>query len=275
MDLFRILFPIGMIVAPLAFCVLFRPGLMRVEDPAAQEKVRRLMTWLIVGTFASVGAVIGVQLVYPFGGSFLWLLFFPLWFGLAMPLTAKKYPSLSTQGHAQAGAPRAASLERREPESVIPRAAWTALWVMWLAMTGLVVAGLATGASSISQTIAMAVIVPQPVIAGLICILGPFCTRLAMMEAEPLPEDAPEDLLTAYERHRAFKARFFYILSALLVVCVLGVAGAFAWGLEGSGLGIAGAIVGSLVGVAGGVFGTMASTRRAKINEQIARLQTA
>jgi hypothetical protein len=285
-------FPVLMIVLPMVLAA----GLPnRVTEAADQAEVRRWMARLGIGTAVAL-VVWGVTTYfsvrtpgYPWATFFSWPLFFPLWFGLAMPLIRAKNPGwglANQEALGGSGAVRTASLVNRERESPVTGAMWAMAIVANIAGIAAIAArglmpfpmeslGAGDEAAGAAQRVQWLLFL------GLSC-LGPIGLlwlpqMLRSMRTEPEPMDAAgsrelADLYAAQRRRRVLGV--FWING---VAGSLAIAGTFAlavWFPDlGGWWGVVGGIGGSVVGIGGAIFGVRMSAERAKIAEVRARLE--
>lgn len=241
---FQACFSAFMILFPASFVTLY-PTQQGADDRAATRQLRA--TWLAtVGALGLWGVALPLQSELT---SMIWLLFFPLWSGFAQKVFVTKNP-----GYAHPpGAVRAASLVSRQRQLPIPRVAWLvplaimavsalvlelhhASWQSWLIWSG-----------------------------GLVWVgAAPRAIQLTLAEPEPMDTEGSQQLATAYEELRSFKAWGFFTMG-LLAVAVLSVTSvllALDWQRAALWAGAGG---GSVVGILGGVTGTWADIRRARV----------
>jgi hypothetical protein len=281
-----------MLVVPLVFAALV-PN--RAVDDSARIKVRGLMTVLALSTAVLLAVWLGLVLVgRGFSGGmiiagFWWPWFFPLWFGLAMPLIRAKNPGwglANQEALGGSGAVRTASLVNRERESPVTRAMWAMAVVAHIAGIAAIAArGLmpfpmeSSGAGD--EAAATAQRLQWQLFLGLSC-LGPIGLlwlpqMLRAMRTEPEPMDAAgsrelADLYAAQRRRRVLG--MFWING---VAGPLAIAGTFALAVWfpnlGGWWGVVGGVGGSVVGIGGAIFGVRMSAERARIAEVRARLE--
>lgn len=281
-----------MLVVPLVFAALV-PN--RAVDDSARIKVRGLMTVLALSTAVLLAVWLGLVLVGRglSGGmiiaGFWWPWFFPLWFGLAMPLIRAKNPGwglAKQEALGGSGAVRTASLVNRERESPVTRAMWAMAVVANIAGIAAIAArGLmpfpmeSSGAGD--EAAAAAQRLQWQLFLGLSC-LGPIGLlwlpkMLRSMRSEPEPMDAAgsrelADLYAAQRRRRVLG--MFWING---VAGPLAIAGTFAlavWFPDlGGWWGVVGGVGGSVVGIGGGIFGVRMLAERARIAEVRTRLE--
>ncbi|MEC9372971.1 MAG: hypothetical protein VYC34_03970 [Planctomycetota bacterium] len=265
--LFRIGFSILMIVAPLAFIALFRPRLREKQtDPRALAIVRRLSLMLMLGTLAGVALVLIAAWSEWVLLNFVWILFFPLWFGLAMPILAIRHPSMSKPPHPE-GPARGASLRPRTEHDAPSWIAWLPGWIT-LALA------LAAGAAALivrdapadrTRLILIFLVVTLTLPIGMV--IGMWGTRRAVEEPEPYAAEESPELAAAYARIRRAKTLGFCIGCQLMTASLASAFTLMLWGVNGPAMGWIGAGVGIFFGVAGGVFGTTISVLRARAAE--------
>lgn len=272
----RALFTTFMLALPALFMLWFRPQPGAAVDRA---RVRRLRALLWLATAAGLGIYFGLRAMRAAGwldwwkqiprlftwsdgpDEIAWLLFFPLWFAIAMPLLAAVRPS-STSPYPET-ATRSASLRPRTLSRPIRRAHWLAGWTIWAASA--VAVGVALG-SGRGAALA-AVLIPLGVLP---VALGPLAVRMALREPEPLDSGGSEELAGSYARHREAKAwGLFWLLTALTALGSL-LPAAVAWRLP---LGLAFAVGGSLVGLFGAAFGVHMGLQRMRIRERLDELE--
>lgn len=284
-------FPVIMIVLPM----ILAAGLpSRVDEAADRAEIHRRMGRLGLGTAVAL-VVWGVSTYFsvrtpgfPWATLFSWPLFFPLWFGLAMPLIRAKNPGwgLATQDAlGGSGAVRTASLVNRERESPVTGAMWAMAIVANIAGIAAIAArGLmpfpmeSLGAGD--EAAAAAQRVQWLLFLGLSC-LGPIGLlwlphMLRSMRTEPEPMDAAgsRELSDLYATQRRRRVLGMFWING--VAGPLAIAGTFAlavWFPDlGGWWGVVGGVGGSAVGVGGAIFGVRMSAERARIAEVRARL---
>jgi hypothetical protein len=286
-----IFFPVIMIFLPMILAV----GLPnRVTEAAGQAEVHRWMARLGVGTVVAL-VVWGVSTYlsvrtpgYPWATFLSWPLFFPLWFGLAMPLIRAKNPGwgLAEQDAlGGSGAVRTASLVNRERESPVTRAMWAlaivanAAGTAAIAARGLMPFPMESSAAG-DAAAAAAQRLQWQLFLGLSC-LGPIGLLwlpqiLRSMRSEPEPMDAAgsRELADLYAAQRRRRVLGMFWLNG--VAGPLAIAGTFALAVWfpnlGGWWGVVGGVAGSAVGIVGAIFGVRMSAERARIAEVRARL---
>ncbi len=285
---FDLAFPAAMLLFPVLFVALSPRGAPGAQTPESRARANTLMLSLIAAT--SLAVVVHLVLWWlrvPFT-SFTAALFFPLWFGLAMPALAARNPDLA---HAHPGGTpiRRASLTPREHAPLAPR--W--LWVLAIVIAALMVFGTAIrpwadhvlsalgfadsaiGFTQSARAAWLRSIIIQPVVLLIAFATLYGCIGMLRREPEPLDARASPQLTQAYQDLRRFKAMAFLWLFGVGGSILFGGAMlAMAWIQPDSRalilvLAIGGSAAGSALGIAGGVVGTVAGLRRAKINAMI------
>jgi hypothetical protein len=258
MDIFDTVFTLFMILFPAVFTLFVRPKIPVAERHLASTKLARTL-WLSTG-FAVVVYLL-LSLWQPAIAYFMWFLFFPLWFLLAMPLLQARDPGWRPLARS---AVRTASLERRD---VLPpglRAAWIAIIVLWGFLLCISVLGLVLVVSEPAQWWLLFF----NLAAGGELWLMHWSMRRSLIEPEPtLPHESETLRIERASFHR-FKLLGWLIVAALVMLIFSLPPLLLIWyGNPALMWAIAvGAGGGALTGIGGGVFGTIASIKRAKIN---------
>lgn len=270
---FDLLFTPSMLLFPLAFALCFR----RARNVAINAARVRRLTWLLASaTVAALGLFALARSVWgPHVARYLWPLFFPLWFCLAMPLWVAKNPNLKP--HDPLPTARTATLVSRAHANPVP--GWWAglMWGVWAVLLIVVLARMTRPLEGDDWSTWVTAL--GSVLVGLVApLVTPFAVRRAVEEPEPLDAGASPQLAEAYARNRAFRA-WGLAIGGLVILVVLGsLPVALAWApldlRSGATLGVIGGIVGSVVGIAGGVFGTIAGVRRARITALLRELES-
>lgn len=258
MDYFDYIFPLFMILFPAVFTLFIRE---KSKDPGQHAKSIKLARLLWLSTGFTVVTYILLARWYPVLAYFMWLMFFPLWFMLAMPLLRARDPGWRPLAH---NTVRSASLVRRD---VLPRdlrVAWIAIVVLWGLLLCTSVLGLVLAVSELARWWLLSF----HVAAGAELWLLHWAMRRSLIEPEPT-EPLENDLIRA-ERdsfHR-LKLNAWFILAAVVMLIFSIPPLLLIWyGNEALMWAIAiGAGGGTLAGIGGGIFGTIASVKRAKIN---------
>lgn len=259
---FELLFPLGLILMPLVYALGFE--LFTTAQATRSGRPFSLILWL--GTAAGIGAFHLAREYWPDSAGFMWVLCFPLWFGAAMPMLAKKYPSLG--GPFAPGMPlRSASLTPRE--QVIPRWAWWPVGLIWLVALGLISW---PGMNVTSGRTWWLLVGMHLMLGALFLILTPWCLRRLPHEPEPMDPAGSAELVEGYRRLRHFRAWGLFGLSAVMLLIFSAFMVTVAWGIAGPEMGIAGGVLGTVIGLGGAVFGTIAGMRRARLNQRCQEL---
>jgi hypothetical protein len=288
---FDLIFPLCMLVFPLVFLVLSPRGPADSQTEELRNRARGLTTLLAALTIVFVGVHL---LLWNFGfgfARFMFVGFFPLWFGLAMPALAARNPDLAT-AHPTGSTIRRASLAPRDTTPLAPRWMWqisAAIGAVFLAgtalrpwgsadlFTNLLGSTVAAFEGSVRSTWLIAMIVQV----GSLALLFPMlCLCMSMVRREPEPMDARSspELQESYASLRRFKAQSFLWLFGIGMNFLFGACFMLmAWLPADSRtttyiLAIGGGTAGSALGIAGGVIGTIAGMRRARINALIRSL---
>lgn len=264
---FHRLFPTFMILFPLAFTLFAGRHPERAHDDVPQ-RMRRL--WF--ATLLALGLHVGMQAWIESDPTALELLrrawpvafgigpFFVLWFVFAGPALQARQPGYRPMPHPGSPEPvRSASLVRRDSSCPISRGAWILGWTLFGLCSGAIAWSIAQGA-------------PAMLVLGLGFWLGMGVvgSRSSLIEAEPMDAAGSPELAEAWASLRRFKSWIFYVAGLLGTVCFAGVAVMTVYAPDVAGM--SGAVIGTAGGIAGGVFGTMASVRRARINELLQKL---
>lgn len=297
MQWFDLLFPAAMLTFPLVFLLLSRRGPTDSVTSASRDRARGLTLVLFVGTVVLLCA----QLLLWFNdfgfARFMFVGFFPLWFGLAMPALAARNPDLAT-AHPTGTSVRRASLVPRDTTPLAPRWLWTlsvVIAAIFLVGTSLRPWGESIGTSSIFAAVGISGVTPFDattqsiwlrsliIQVGTLALTFPvLCLSMGMLRREPEPMDARSspELIESYASLRRFKAASFLWLFGIFGNLLFGAAFMLMAWLPGDShtttlvLAIGGGTAGSVIGIAGGVVGTIAGMRRAKINALIRGLDS-
>jgi hypothetical protein len=258
MDIFDTAFTLFMILFPAVFTLFVRPKTPASERHPASTKLTRLL-WL--STSCAVVVYLLLLQWQPVIAYFMWCLFFPLWFLLAMPLLQARDPGWRPLAR---NAVRSASLERRDVLPPKLRAAWIAIIVLW----GLLLCASAAGLSLVESEPAQWWLLIFNLAAGAELWLLHWAMRRSLIEPEPsLPRETDALRAERASFHR-FKLQGWFIV-ATLVMLIFSLPPllliwfgnqALVWAIS------VGAGGGALTGIGGGVFGTIASIKRARIN---------
>jgi hypothetical protein len=264
---FGLVFPLLMVALPAACAAFVRfreEGAPEEEVEARRRQAGRLSIGLWAATAVSAAVVVGLWTAgLGAYGRFAWGLFFPLWFGLAWPLTAVKNPSWGPRPTPPARGARltprrdpppapvwtfyascAAFLALATAAEVFSRGTHPAAWVAWLALPAGGIVWLAVAAYALWGR---------------------------MRESEPLPPHPAPELERAYDAFRLWLRRCFYwfgiaggaTFAAAGLFAALALAGYWpAW----AG-GVIGGLAGSLLGITGGVVGTIGTKKRVELHQ--------
>lgn len=277
MTWFNLGFPLVMILLPLGFICCFRN---RAPDEATAALARRGLVMLVVATLVALGLFAVAWTIWGPIARFSWVLFFPLWFGWAMPAAAARNPDWAAS-HPRGVQRRSASLVVRQPERFVPTWFWLLPGLLFVG--GLVAIGLrpwSPGFDEATRFRTLLAFVIQLTCGGLFIILPLVALPAISREPEPMDASGSPALAQAYADLRRFKGRSMaWLLGLGLTAMVSCINVSMAW-VPGSGrtglvLGVAGAVAGTLIGLAGAVVGTMASARRARINGLLRELEAA
>ena len=269
-----------MLLVPLVVAVLV-PNRTKTEPERAA--LRRTFGWLAIATAASLALWGGFTFAPSDAawvervGYYSWLLFFPLWFGLSMPVVRLKNPAWGDVMHgtqSAAGAVRTASLVNRERRNPVKR------WMWDIAILASVAGVAAIGARALSPF-------PEDGGRGLwmffLCLSAlpllellmlPRIIRSILSEPEPMDAAGSQELAELYERQRRRRVLgMFWIMGVATPLSMSGIFALIVWFPNLGGLwGLVGGLGGLLLGGIGAVFGFMMTAERAKIAEARARL---
>ena len=276
MHWFNIAFPIVMILAPLTFTLAIRP---RWSSDAIRDVAQRRLALLAVGTLAALGLFALLWWILGDMARFSWFLFFPLFFGLAMPAVVARNADWAGP-HAGSPVRRSASLVSRQREPSAPR--W--MWIVAIGVGALAVGLIAArplgpsfdDAARRSMILALAL---QVICGGTLVAVLALCLPMLRREPEPMDSAGSPELVEAYASLRRFRTNCFVWLfgvgmTAMVALINVGVAWAGALGSRPAlVLTLAGAIGGPLLGLLGAVLGTTAGVRRVRINALLRELE--
>lgn len=288
------LFVVVMLVFPLVVA-LFTPTRVKGDTERATVRMRLLVlgvaTLLALVVWAGALAVAarwpGGQL--PLLANFAWVFFFPLWFGLAMPVIRAKnvvwagaFDGTTTVSTPQ----RSASLVNRARDNPINRVSWIVLAVVVVGMLAAIavrglmpfedVAFAGQGRAKWMQWLVM--VGTYTVCALTTLVVVPFSIRRMQEEPEPLDPSGSRELMDLYRSQRRRRTlMLFWMLGVLLPGFLGAVFAAAVWMPPEYGrmFGVVGAIGGSAIGLAGGIFGCLMTLERVRIAEVKARLESA
>lgn len=270
-----------MIVAPLIFAAFARFNAQAGGDRAL---VRTRMIRLVIATAVAFAVFIALYLIldlwdHGVWAAHAWPLFFPLFFGFAMPVIAAKNPDTVTPHPKTPVSVRSASLVSRERRNPLRLWHWAICWIICgIAIVGVIARPIVAPISDdaerwrIMSSILLIVVLWAPMLA-----LLPWCMRMVLREPEPLDAAGSHELAAAYERHRNFKLWCFWWFFGIVMNVLIG-SGALmtAWTTPGESmsrsLGVFGGVGGALLGVAGAAFGIYAGIQRVRITALLREL---
>jgi hypothetical protein len=251
-----------MIFTPLFVVLCVRP---RADTPSAHAPMRRLVIATLVCGLLLACAWAAVPQLARFG----WLLFFPLFFGFAMPAIMGRRPEwMGDPMRDQAS--RSALLVNRARVTAVPPWAWFAASL--LVAAALTAIAMRLGSPSLDAAARNRVILAlavEGVVGGTMLVLLAFVVPMVRNEPEPLRADGADEIAAAYARLRRFKMNAFVWLFAVGINATLGaILVAIAWlpPDRAALLGIFGGIAGSVIGIGGALVGVRAAAHRARIN---------
>lgn len=258
MDYFDFIFPLFMILFPAVFTLFVGEKSKDTEQHARSAKLTRLL-WLSTG----ITVVVYILLTrwHPAIAYFMWLMFFPLWFTLAMPLLQARDPGWRPFAR---NSVRSASLVRRDVLPPDLRIAWIATLVLWGLLLCTSVLGLILAISELAQWWLLFF----HVAAGAELWLLHWAMRRSLIEPEPTSPHENDLIRTERESFHRLKLNAWLILAAIVMLIFSVPPLLLIWyGNDALMWAIAiGAGGGTLAGIGGGIFGTIASIKRARIN---------
>ena len=258
MDYFDFVFPLFMILFPAIFTLFVGA---KSKDPEQHAKSIKLARLLWFSTGFTVIAYILLARWYPVIAYFMWLMFFPLWFMLAMPLLRARDPGWRPLARDTL---RSASLVRRDVLPPALRVAWIVALVLWGLLLCTSVMGIVLAVSELARWWLLFF----HVAAGAELWLLHWAMRRSLIEPEPTSPHETELIRAERDSFHRLKLNAWFILAAVamlifslppLLLIWYG-NGALMWAIA------IGAGGGTLAGIGGGIFGTIASVKRAKIN---------
>lgn len=271
---FSLLFVPIMLLAPLVFALCIRNRSDGGEAVRAEIRLRTialaLCTVLALAVWAAflvAGTATGSEVLSKVS-QFCWPLFFPLWFGFAMPVIRAKNPAW---GNPNSGVVRTASLVSRERRSPVRAWHWALTAIACLVLLGAVVSRGWAGEPFPSDYERHRWIVLVASYGASLLILAvtlPWSLRLALREPEPLDAQGSPELQRMYDEFRDARIRWMFWLMGFILPVLLGASLALvAWLASPLVGGMLGAIGGTTVGIIGAWLGTAMSVRRARIAE--------
>lgn len=265
----------GMVLSPLLCSFFFRANPGDVASGAVDvERVRRRRGALWIGTFLALsvwGAFAFLEVRGAFDPEALpawmtwgkspaemgWMLFFPLWFGLTMPLLQELQPAPDVQ---RGEGKRSASLVSRKAPSESAVRPWLAAgWVLFALTSLALLAGVTNLFGLPEEDVLGGVLFAACAMITQVTLLLvlPTALRQAHLEPEPLAGEGSEELSALYAEAREgrlhWMLRMFVGSVALLALgsCVLVTFSLPTWvvALTGAGLGTLGGLGGAWIGV--------------------------
>lgn len=279
-----------MLLFPLLFVLLIPT---RVAEPTAREQARSRQLRLAIFTFMGIATWGGLALIAHETGSSIfdqfvrqiWLLFFPLWFGMAMPAVLAKNPAWGDgrKGESSTYSPiRTASLVPRTHENPI-RTWHRALMGSLVAATFAAIAcrgafafgpeGTAAEAARERWALLTAV---YGIIAITTALVVPYSIARSRFEPEPLDPHGSEELSAMYRGDRRARSQIiFWMLGVIQPFAIGWIFAVIVWSpaANGRAMGIIGAALGIAMGLAGSIFGIASAIRRVRINEKRVQLE--
>lgn len=274
-----------MLLTPLLFVLLYPK---KLDSDAQKLQARSSIFWLGIATAFSLAlwlAWLTASLVAPQHPFFRFhhfasMLFFPLWFAMAMPACAALNPNAFkplTPGQAPT---RTASLVNRQSQNPIGKFHWLLNGtVMALLMVGIISRCFFPFAEVEGRSVELTRWVISFAIFTALCLFTflffPAGIRSMLEEPEPLDPHGSPELQRLYQENRTSKIRGMFWLLGCAVPWLMGImmlAQAWAWPGLGTSLGVAGAVAGTTLGVAGAWMGTAATFRAMKVAELKAKL---
>ena len=264
MDHFDTVFVLLMILFPAVFTLFVRRKNTargpQIEDTSANLAARQRRLWMWTAVAALVYLVLrfsGVQMA----AYMMWIIFFPLWFFLALPVLQAKDPGWQ-------GVPRApvrtATLIRRDELPAGLKRGWILLAGLWLVLLSMAVAGILVDAPGAE----LWWVLIFPIVAGGQAAGFYWAQRQSLTEPQPSAEHETPEIRAAREDLHNLKLFAWIGVAAVCVVLFSVVGLILIWFgqpamMVAIGIGAGGGVLG---GIGGGVFGTMADLRRAKLN---------
>jgi len=272
-NLFTVFFVPAMLLMPLvtAACLLAR----RDTDaaPEALARSRTLMKLLAAATGLAFASWIGLSAAASLGPRNLhtatsqsWILFFPLWFGLAMPAVNARLHRPTPQD--PPATPRVASLVSREHASPVKAWWWAVAIGLWAISLGVSVV-LALSIWNTQPSHAVTGLSSNLFTLVLLAVILPVALRATLNEPEPLDARGSVELAGAYADLRRVKITFLFWLLAvpLPALTTATTAAIIAAPTLGPWIGVSGGAAGTLLGIAGAIVGLSMSRKHRAISE--------
>lgn len=276
-----LVFPPLFLLMPWVFTLFFKT---RDQSPASRAQVAWLNLALVVATGVMLALWLGLLLagnqtknpILQFAAQFSWVGFFPLWFGLAMPLVVRKQPALGPEYVAATGTIRSARLVNRTRALPIGAWHWVLLAVVLIAGVGAILARgwmqpFVDDTDRSRWLLYLGLAIGQ---ALLVSVSLPWGLRRTLSESEPMDANGNPDLAAMYDRYRNAKVLCLFWLLGIGQPAFFG---AFfclmTWRFSTFWAILLGSVGGTLIGVVGAVVGTRMGLWRAQIAEFKAGLE--
>lgn len=278
-----------MIISPICFAALtpVRAGDDAARAAAAKKGMLHLAIFTGLGLVVWLGLFLA-SLESPDGlmRSFAratWVLFFPLWFLVAMPAVRAKNPAWGAAIHGTttaSGTTRTASLVNRARENPVGPVAWGFAVAVAAFMFALIAARgrdpfSADEAGRTQHARWLWILLVYGAVALSNLIVTAFSVRRMHAEPEPLDPSGSQELQDLYRAHRVRKIRgLFWMLGVALPGFLGAMMAAMVWRPgDGQIIGLIGGSGGAMIGIGGAVFGCMMTAQRIRIAEFKASLE--
>ncbi len=274
-----------MLLSPLVFVLLYPK---RVESDAQNLLARNRLFWLGIATAGALAiwiACLAGSLVAPQNPFFqfhhlAYILFIPLWFGMAMPACTARNPNAFKSLVPSQAPTRTASLVNRQTQNPIRKSHWIlTASVQVLLLFGILSRCLFPFSNGETQSKELVrwilALASFTTIALFMLLFLPAGIRAILEEPEPLDPHGSPELQRLYEENRTSKILGLFWLLGCAIPWLMGIlllAQAFAWPGLGSSLGKLGAIGGTVLGFTGAWLGTTATFRAMRVAELKAKL---
>ena len=283
------LFPPFMIVSPICFAALTPTS--SNDDAARTAEAKRGMRRLAI--FTGLGLVVWLLLFLASFGSpdgpvrslarATWVLFFPLWFLVALPAIRAKNPAWGEGVHGAttaSGSKRTASLINRAKENPVGPVAWGIAVGVAATLFALIAARgrgpfSADEAGRTEHAQWLRILLVHGTVAFSSLIVMAYSVRSLNSEPEPLDPSGSQELQDLYRVHRVRKIRGLFWLLGVAAPGFLGaMMAAMVWRPgDGQVIGLVGGAGGAMIGIGGAVFGCMMTAQRIRIAEFKASLE--